>query len=49
MGIALETTLVKRMKGTVIMIINAKKITNVEQTIAEVYWVFILNLTAATV
>ena len=41
--------LAEKMKETVIMIVNAKKITGAEQIIAEVYWVSILNMTAATV
>ena len=40
---------VERMKETVIMMGNARKVTIVELTIAEVHLVSILNLTAATI
>ena len=48
MEIVLAATLVEKMKETVIMMVNARKVTNVELTIAEVHWISILNLTAAT-
>ena len=37
LGVVLVTMPVVKMKGTVIMIINARTITNVEITIAEVH------------
>ena len=37
MEIVLIATLVERMRVTVIMIVNARKVTNVELTIAEVF------------
>ena len=49
MEIVLAATHVEKMKETVIMMMIAKKVTNVELTIAEVHWVFIFNLTAAII
>ena len=49
METALAATHVERMKETVIMMGNARKVTIVELTIAEVHLVSILNLTAAIV
>ena len=49
MEVVLAATHVERMKETVIMMGNARKVTIVELTIAEVHLVSILNLTAATV
>ena len=49
MEVVLISIPVERMKETVIMIVIARKVTSVELTIAEVYWVSILNLIAAIV
>ena len=49
MEVVLVATLVEKMRETVIMMSNVRKITNVELTIAEVYLVTIHNLTAAIV
>ena len=47
--VALPVIHVERTKATVIMMVNARKVTSVELIIAEVHLVYILNLTAATV
>ena len=49
MEVVLVATSVERMKETVTMMINVRKVTNVELTIAKFHWVSILNLTAAIV
>ena len=48
MEIVLIATLVERMRVTVIMIVNARKVTNVELTIAEVFLASILHMIVAT-
>ena len=45
--VVLVTTLVERMRVTVIMIVNARKVTSVELTIAEVFLASNLFLIAA--
>ena len=47
--VVLIATLVVKMKETVIMTVNAKKITSVELTIAEVYLALNLFMIAAIV
>ena len=47
--IVLAATIVERMRETVTMMINVRKVICVEPTIAEVHWVSILNLIVATV
>ena len=49
MEVALGTTHVEKMKEIVIMMTNARMVTNVKMITAEVHLVSILNLTAATV
>ena len=49
MEIVLAITYVERMEETVITIVNARKATSVELTIAGVFLVSILNLTVASV
>ena len=48
MAIVLIATLVERMRVTVIMIVNARKVSNVELTIAEVFLASILPMIVAT-
>ena len=47
--VVLIATLVGKMRETVIMMVNARKITNVELTIAEVHLAMNLFMIAATV
>ena len=49
MEVVLISTPVERMKETVIMMGNARKVTSVELTIAEVHWVLNLFMIVATV
>ena len=46
MEIVLIATLVERMRVTVIMIVNARKVTNVELTIAEVFLAYLFMIVA---
>ena len=48
LAIVLIATLVERMRVTVIMIVNARNVTNVELTIAEVFLASILHMIVAT-
>ena len=47
--VVLPATLVEKMKETVIMMVNARKVTNVELTIAEVLLALNLFMIVATV
>ena len=49
MAIVLIATLVERMRVTVIMIVNARKVTSVELTIAEVFLALNLFMIVVTV
>ena len=49
MEVVLAATPVERMKETVIMVINARKVTSVELTIAEVHWALNLFMIVAIV